>query len=120
MLGARIKAVIDELRGVRLDVIRWCDSLETLVMNGLKPATIHLDHIYSDLENRAVVVVVDEDQQSLCTTTANATRGMLTAFRHENLIVVLTAANPHPGTIYTSPGANEELVALVRAVEGAP
>lgn len=62
----------------------------------------------------------DEDQQSLCTTTANATRGMLTAFRHENLIVVLTAANPHPGTIYTSPGANEELVALVRALEAAP
>jgi N utilization substance protein A len=63
--GSRIKAVIDELRGERIDVIRWSDSLETLVMNGLKPATIHLDHIYSDLENRAVVVVVDEDQQSL-------------------------------------------------------
>ena len=63
--GSRIKAVIDELRGERIDIIRWSDSLETLVMNGLKPATIHLDHIYSDIENRAVVVVVDEDQQSL-------------------------------------------------------
>ena len=63
--GSRIKAVIDELRGERIDIIRWSDSLETLVMNGLKPATIHLDHIYSDLDNRAVVVVVDEDQQSL-------------------------------------------------------
>jgi len=63
--GSRIKAVIDELRGERIDIIRWSDSLETLVMNGLKPATIHLDHIYSDVDNRAVVVVVDEDQQSL-------------------------------------------------------
>ena len=63
--GSRIKAVIDELRGERIDIIRWSDSLETLVMNGLKPATIHLDHIYSALHNRAVVVVVDEDQQSL-------------------------------------------------------
>ena len=63
--GSRIKAVIDELRGERIDIIRWSDSLETLVMNGLKPATIHLDHIYSDIENRGVVVVVDEDQQSL-------------------------------------------------------
>jgi N utilization substance protein A len=63
--GSRIKAVIDELRGERIDIIRWSESLETLVMNGLKPATIHLDHIYSDIENRGVVVVVDEDQQSL-------------------------------------------------------
>ena len=34
-------------------------------MNGLKPATIHLDNIYADVDNHAVVVVVDEDQQSL-------------------------------------------------------
>ena len=45
---------------------------------------------------------------------------MFTAFRHENLIVVLTGANPHPAAICTSPGANEELVALVRALEAAP
>ncbi|HED64435.1 MAG TPA: transcription termination factor NusA [Planctomycetes bacterium] len=63
--GSRIKAVIDELRGERIDIIRWSDSLETLVMNGLKPATIQLDHIYSDIDNRSVVVVADEDQQSL-------------------------------------------------------
>jgi len=63
--GSRIKAVIDELRGERIDIIRWSDSLETLVMNGLKPATIHLDNIYADVENHGVVVVVDEDQQSL-------------------------------------------------------
>jgi len=63
--GSRIKAVIDELRGERIDIIRWSDSLETLVMNGLKPATILLDNIYADVDNHAVVVVVDEDQQSL-------------------------------------------------------
>jgi N utilization substance protein A len=63
--GARIKAVIDELRGERIDIIRWSDSLETLVMNGLKPATIHLENIYPDVESRTVVVIVDEDQQSL-------------------------------------------------------
>jgi N utilization substance protein A len=27
--GSRIKAVIDELRGERIDIIRWSDSLET-------------------------------------------------------------------------------------------
>ncbi|MEW6073072.1 MAG: transcription termination factor NusA [Planctomycetota bacterium] len=63
--GSRIKAVIDELRGERIDIIRWSDSLETLIMNGLKPAQIHLDNIYADVTNHAVVVVVEEDQQSL-------------------------------------------------------
>jgi N utilization substance protein A len=63
--GSRIKAVIDELRGERIDIIRWSDSLETLVMNGLKPATIHLENIYPEVEQHSVTVVVDDDQQSL-------------------------------------------------------
>jgi N utilization substance protein A len=62
--GSRIKAVIDELRGERIDIIKWSDSLETLIMNGLKPATIHLDNIYPDVETHSAVVIVDEDQQS--------------------------------------------------------
>jgi transcription antitermination factor NusA-like protein len=63
--GSRIKAVIDELRGERIDIIRWSDSLETLIMNGLKPATIHLDNIYPDVDSHSATVIVDEDQQSL-------------------------------------------------------
>ncbi|MCE9595268.1 MAG: transcription termination factor NusA [Planctomycetes bacterium] len=63
--GSRIKAVIDELRGERIDIIRWSDSLETLIMNGLKPAVIHIDNIYPDVKTRSAVVIVDEDQQSL-------------------------------------------------------
>ncbi len=63
--GSRIKAVIDELRGERIDIIKWSDSLEQLIMNGLKPATIHLENIYPDVESRSAAVVVDEDQQSL-------------------------------------------------------
>jgi N utilization substance protein A len=63
--GSRIKAVIDELRGERIDVIKWSDSLEQLIMNGLKPATIHLENIYPDVDSRSAAVVVDEDQQSL-------------------------------------------------------
>jgi len=63
--GSRIKAVIDELRGERIDIIRWSDSLETLIMNGLKPAAIHIDNIYADVDTHSAVVIVDEDQQSL-------------------------------------------------------
>ncbi len=63
--GSRIKAVIDELRGERIDIIRWSDSLETLIMNGLKPAVINIDNIYADIDAHSAVVIVDEDQQSL-------------------------------------------------------
>ncbi|MDP6538204.1 MAG: transcription termination factor NusA [Planctomycetota bacterium] len=63
--GSRIKAVIDELRGERIDIIRWSDSLETLIMNGLKPAVIHLDNIFPDIDHHRAIVIVDEDQQSL-------------------------------------------------------
>ncbi len=63
--GSRIKAVIDELRGERIDIIRWSDSLEQLIMNGLKPATILLDNIFPNLENHSATVIVDEEQQSL-------------------------------------------------------
>ena len=34
-------------------------------MNGLKPASIQLDNIYADVDSHSVIVVVDEDQQSL-------------------------------------------------------
>ncbi len=63
--GSRIKAVIDELRGERIDIIRWSDSLEQLIMNGLKPATILLDNIFPDVDNHSATVIVDEEQQSL-------------------------------------------------------
>ncbi len=63
--GSRIKAVIDELRGERIDIIRWSDSLEQLIMNGLKPAVIHLDNIFPDIDRRSAIVIVDEEQQSL-------------------------------------------------------
>lgn len=63
--GSRIKAVIDELRGERIDIIKWSDSLEQLILNGLKPATIHVENIYPDIQSRSAVVVVEDDQQSL-------------------------------------------------------
>ncbi len=63
--GSRIRAAIDELRGERIDIIRWSDSLETLIMNGLKPAEIHLDNIYPNVETHSAIVLVDEEQQSL-------------------------------------------------------
>jgi transcription termination/antitermination protein NusA len=63
--GSRIKSIIDELNGEKIDIIRWNDSLEVLVQNALKPAVINIDNIFPDEATKTVTVIVDEDQQSL-------------------------------------------------------
>ena len=63
--GARIKSIIDELNGEKIDIIRWNDSLEVLVQNALKPATIHLDNVFPEETTKTVAVLVEEDQQAL-------------------------------------------------------
>lgn len=60
------------------------------------------------------------DPLTLCTTTQGAARGMLAALQQQNLVILLTEASPHPGAVHTSPGANDELLAILRALEPAP
>lgn len=60
------------------------------------------------------------DPLTLCTTTQGATIGMLAALQEQNLVILLTEASPHPGSIHTSHGANDELLAILRALEAAP
>ena len=38
--GSRIKNIVDELGGEKIDIVRWNDSIEVLIMNALKPAEI--------------------------------------------------------------------------------
>jgi N utilization substance protein A len=61
--GTRIKNVLDELKGEKVDVIRWSDSTEELIANALKPAQIN--YITLDSENMRAKVIVDDDQLSL-------------------------------------------------------
>jgi transcription termination/antitermination protein NusA len=61
--GSRIKNVVDELGGERIDIVRWNDSLQVMIPNALQPATIEEVFLYVRL-GRAVVLV-KEDQLSL-------------------------------------------------------
>ena len=57
--GTRIKNIVDELGGERIDIVRWDDSLPILIANALQPAQI--DEVmlrYSP--NRAVVLMRDD------------------------------------------------------------
>jgi N utilization substance protein A len=61
--GTRIKNIVDELGGEKIDIIRWNDSSEILIVNSLKPAEI--TEIALDEEKERATVVVAEDQLSL-------------------------------------------------------
>src|SRR5262249_9907209 len=61
--GSRIKNIVDELGGERIDIVRWNDSLQVLIPNTLQPAQIEEVFLYPRL-GRAIVLV-KEDQLSL-------------------------------------------------------
>src|SRR6516225_7518244 len=61
--GSRIKNIVDELGGERIDIVRWNDSLQVLIPNALQPAAIEEVFLYGRL-GRAIVLV-KEDQLSL-------------------------------------------------------
>jgi N utilization substance protein A len=61
--GSRIKNVVDELGGERIDIVRWNDSLQVMIPNALQPAAIEEVFLYPRL-GRAIVLV-QEDQLSL-------------------------------------------------------
>ena len=61
--GTRIKNVLDELKGEKIDVIRWSDQTEELIGNALKPAQIN--YVTLDTDNMRAKVIVNDDQLSL-------------------------------------------------------
>jgi N utilization substance protein A len=61
--GNRIKSIIDELNGERIDIIRWNSDPTTLIANALKPAEV--GDITLDPTTKKALVIVNEDQQSL-------------------------------------------------------
>jgi N utilization substance protein A len=61
--GNRIKNVVDELAGERIDIVRWSDDMQILIPNALQPAEVD-EVILCQVLGRAIVLV-REDQLSL-------------------------------------------------------
>ncbi|MHC4483479.1 MAG: transcription termination factor NusA [Planctomycetota bacterium] len=61
--GSRIKNIVDELGGEKIDIVRWNDSSQVLITNSLMPAKV--SEIALCFELGRATVVVDEDQLSL-------------------------------------------------------
>ena len=61
--GSRIKNIVDELGGEKIDIVRWNESSQILIQNSLKPAEVV--EISLCFELGRATVVVNEDQLSL-------------------------------------------------------
>ncbi len=57
--GARIKNIVDELAGERIDIVRWNDSLQILVPNALQPAEVE-DVVLCPMLGKVIGLVRDE------------------------------------------------------------
>jgi N utilization substance protein A len=61
--GSRIRNIVDELNGEKIDIVRWNDSQDLFIRNALSPAEI--SGVELDRETQRARVIVPEDQLSL-------------------------------------------------------
>src|SRR6266567_1033050 len=64
MKGSRVQAIIRELRGEKIDIVEWSEEPSVFAANSLSPAKVNQVRI-TDIENRQMEVIVNEDQLSL-------------------------------------------------------
>jgi N utilization substance protein A len=63
MRGSRVKDIVRELQGERVDIIKWSDDLKEYVKEALKPAQIQ--EIKIDKTKKKIEVIVPDDQLSI-------------------------------------------------------
>ena len=63
MNGARVNAIVSELRGEKIDIINWDENPGNLIQNALSPAKIVA--VFADPDEKTAKVVVPDYQLSL-------------------------------------------------------
>jgi transcription termination/antitermination protein NusA len=61
--GSRVRAVVQELGGERIDIVPWHPDPEVFAKRALAPARVA--KVVSDYDHRVITAIVDEDQLSL-------------------------------------------------------
>ena len=61
--GARVNAIVNELRGEKIDIITWDENPAILIQNALSPAKVI--SVIADADEKAAKVVVPDYQLSL-------------------------------------------------------
>ncbi|MCF7870192.1 MAG: transcription termination factor NusA [Candidatus Omnitrophica bacterium] len=61
--GSRVKNIIEELRGEKIDIVRWSEDIKEFIKAALSPAVISM--IELDRENKRAKVQLSSDQLSI-------------------------------------------------------
>ena len=61
--GSRIRNIVEELGGEKIDIVRWNESSQVLISNALKPAEV--DEVSLCFELGRATIIVRDDQLSL-------------------------------------------------------
>jgi N utilization substance protein A len=60
MRGARVKDIVRELHGERIDIVRWSDDIREYLKNAISPAEIVKIDIYREQEKMTLYVLQDQ------------------------------------------------------------
>ncbi len=63
MRGARVKNIVSELQGEKIDIVRWSDDIKEYIQAALSPAEI--SQIQLDYDDKVANLIVADDQLSL-------------------------------------------------------
>lgn len=63
MKGVRIQAIIREIEGEKIDILKYNDEIREYIKNAMSPAKINRVLLISDERKEAIVVVPDSDTQ---------------------------------------------------------
>ena len=62
MRGIRVQTIIKELKGEKIDIIKWSDDLATLIINSF--GSVRVSKVVIDEEQNKIEIVVPENNQS--------------------------------------------------------
>ncbi|QIK70083.1 transcription termination/antitermination protein NusA [Erysipelothrix sp. HDW6C] len=104
--GTRVQAIIEELKGEKIDIFEWSEDMIELVNNSLAPAEVIA--VYPNGDNKGLVVIVDDSQLSL----AIGKRG-----KNARLAVRLTKQRIDIKSVSEADAENIDYVALMAAYQ---
>lgn len=61
--GARVQAIVDELRGEKIDIVRYNDDIREYLKSALSPARV--SQVLANLEDQSATVIAPDNQLSL-------------------------------------------------------
>ena len=63
MRGSRVQSIVQELRGEKIDIVRWSEDPVTYVRNALVPAKVK--RVEVNQKDQSMILIVDDDQLPL-------------------------------------------------------